>query len=72
MVSAGKTPFGNIDPTGSDAATGDVTWLTDWSLVDMYSGLKSGEGEDGANVAIEKPIGYGAIGISERGKADGL
>lgn len=56
-VSGGKTPFGKIDPEGSDTATGDPTWLTDGSLAEIYSGLRSGEDEDGANVAIENPRG---------------
>jgi hypothetical protein len=35
IVSEGKTPFDKIAPTGSGAATGDATWLTDWSLVEI-------------------------------------
>jgi hypothetical protein len=34
-VSGGKPPFGKIVLTGSGAATGDATWLTDWSLVEI-------------------------------------
>lgn len=53
MVSGEKAPFGKTTPAGSGAATGDTAWLIDGSLVEIYSG----EDEDGANVATEKPRG---------------
>lgn len=39
---------------------------------EIISDLNSDEDDDGARVAIEKPTGYGATGMSAREDADGL
>ncbi|KAJ0811404.1 hypothetical protein HanPSC8_Chr17g0750341 [Helianthus annuus] len=40
--------------------------------VEIRSGLKLDEEDDGARVAIDKPTGYGATGISASEDADEL